>query len=174
MSFLGKFYSDVAKCENEVNMRKGVTKKSRYIDTENLVKIILAWLVGGIISLMPIFTHILSQEMKNSYLTNPPTEIELGRVVEKFFATEDLFLVITTLTVGALFELIFNGKNGIPKYVVVSLEMILVVCSVHIFSMLQSNVHLPKEAYLGAGLMAICLANSVIGYFIACRKRGDK
>lgn len=173
MGFFNEFWEEVSNNERKIKKRKPTNTQSiakrKYVDLESLVKIIMAWLVGGIISLMPIFTHILSELWSKNRDT-----FSIEKAVATFFATEDLFLVITTLTVGALFEIIFNSKNNVCKYIVTGIEIVLVVCSIHVFSMLQSNVHLPKEEYIGVVLMALCLFTSVIGYFLVCLKRGDE
>lgn len=91
----------------------------------------------------------------------------------KYFANKDLFLVITTLTVSTLLELIFNGKNSITKYVVVSLEVILIVFSMHIFSLLQYTIDIPYKSHMGASLLTACIVICIVGYFIVCWKRRD-
>ena len=164
MKYWGNYYTKVAENEKAVRTKKMDDQQKanvKSLDADNLIKIILAWFVGGIISLMPTFTYIITQTETNE------------DILEQFFANKDLFLVITTLTVSTLLELIFNGKNSITKYVVVSLEVILIVFSMHIFSLLQYTIDIPYKSHMGASLLTTCIVICIVGYFIVCWKRRD-
>lgn len=108
--------------------------------------------------------------MTNIYVQQNKT----SNFAKELFSNKDLFLVITTLMVSALLELIFNDKNGIPKYYVVAIGMTIMVFSIHICSLIQSGTNIPNIELIGVGLFLLCVILSSFGYIICSRKRGIK
>lgn len=168
MSFLADFYKSIDNKENLKDDKKvidyGHNVVSDHKDTENLIKMVLSWIVGGILSLMPTFTFI--------YHDSDITNMEI--VFKNFFANKDLFLVVTTLTATAMFEFIFNDSHSRIRYVTISLGIILMVLSIHIFTLLQYGKTMPLLAYIGVFLLGACIINSIVGYYIVCARRGEK
>ncbi len=170
MFFFKEYFTDVERRENAIRtsdetfVAYNVSKKE-YIDMDNLVKIILSWLIGGIVSLMPTYIYIWS----DSSLWKTQSEIW-----ERFFANKDLFLVVTTLTAGAMFEIFCSNKKGIAVYSSGAIGVILMVASLLIFSLLlfqgdECN-SLKGLQYIGATLMGICFVYSIAGYIGVCWK----
>lgn len=137
-------------------------RENKKIDVDYLTKTFLIWLVGGVVSLMPVFTYIWVNQESDSVV-----EVWL-----EFFSNKDLFLVITTLTISVLFELMFCEKMGKFHFVLIAIEVILAVFSIHIFSILQYDKDFPYIQWLGVSILSLCIINSIFGYFIvSCRKR---
>jgi len=170
MVFFKEYFTDVERRENAIRasdetfVAYNVSKKE-YIDIDNLVKIILSWLIGGIVSLMPTYIYIWSDSSQWN------TQSELWGL---FFTNKDLFLVVTTLTVGAMFEIFCSNKKGIAVYSSGAIGVILMVASLLIFSLLlfQGNEcnSLRGLQYIGATLMGICFVYSIAGYIGVCWK----
>lgn len=170
MGFFKEYFTDVERGENAIRTSKETfvaynVSKKEYIDIDNLVKIILSWLIGGIVSLLPTYIYIWS----NSQLWETQSEIW-----GLFFSNKDLFLVITTLTAGAMFEIFCSNKKGIAVYSFGAIGVILMVASLLIFSLLlfkdSISSSLKGLQYIGAVLMGICFVYSIGGYIGVCLK----
>lgn len=170
MGFFKEYFTDVERGENAIRASKETfvaynVSKKEYIDIDNLVKIILSWLIGGIVSLLPMYIYIWS----NSQLWETQSEIW-----GLFFSNKDLFLVITTLTAGAMFEIFCSNKKGIAVYSFGAIGVILMVASLLIFSLLlfkdSISSSLKGLQYIGAVLMGICFVYSIGGYIGVCLK----
>ena len=120
--------------------------------------------MGGVISLMPTFIYIWSD----------PSWRAQSKILEQFFSNKDLFLVITTLTVGAMFEVFCSRKKGIVVYSSVAIGVILMVFSLLVFSLLLFRDHigdtLHELPYIGGVLLGLCFIYSILGYILVCWK----
>lgn len=168
--FFKNYFADVENDENAISTSKETViaynvSKKEYIDIDNLAKIILSWLIGGLVSLMPTYIYIWSEPS----LWKTPSEIW-----KLFFTNKDLFLVITTLTAGAMFEIFCSNKKGVAVYSSGAIGVILMVASLLIFSILlfQGDVSSSLKGlhYIGATLMGICFVYSIAGYIGVCWK----
>ncbi len=168
MNFFKEYFTDIQREEDSIKIfEKNPTinnNKGEYIDTNNLAKITLSWLMGGIVSLMPTFIYIWSD----------PRWRELTKILQQFFSNKDLFLVITTLTAGAMFEVFCSHKKGIAVYISVTIGVILMVFSLLIFSLLLFNskvsARLEELPYIGVILLGVCFVYSIISYVGVCWK----
>ena len=169
MSFLSDYYEEVDNREKATKIGKKIDKEyerdSSSRDTENLIKIILTWAVGGIISLIPTFTYIYHGYSDISKMEN---------VVKDFFANKDLFLVVTTLTASAMLEFIFSDSDSHFKYFSIAFGIILMVFSIHIFTFLQYEETIPLLSYIGEFIFGFCVINSICGYYIICKRKDKK
>lgn len=165
MGFYNKFLREIDEKETKTDTKvELIENKELGNDNNNVFKITCSWLVGGIISLMPTFTFILSNYSKFE-----------KKVLTEFFSNKDLFLVITTLTVSALFEYVFsNASYNIIKYLIISLGILLTVLNMHIFTILQYGHTIPYLPVIGEILLCICIIVSIVGYYAICKKRGDR
>lgn len=146
--------------QKKISFNKQVNNK-KSADANYLVKTFLTWFIGGIISLMPTFTNI--------YVSLKADDKDMIYILKEFFSNKDLFLVITTLSISAFFEVTFNGKAGIGKNIIISIESLLAIISMHLFSLLQYEVLFSNIYYFSAGILSICIVASVFGYYIISR-----
>ncbi len=154
MNFLSEFYKSIDDME-KASENKISNKK---VDYSYLLKGLLMWLVGGVVSLMPTVTDIyIHMESKNNFL-------------KEFFSNKDLFLVITTLTISVLLELIFSENSNYLNYIVTSIGIVLTVFSIYIYSLLQSKINIPSISYIGIIVLICCIIASLIGYANSSRK----
>ena len=103
MSFLSDYYEEVDNREKATKIGKKIDKEyerdSSSRDTENLIKIILSWAVGGIISLIPTFTYIYHGYSDISKMEN---------VVKDFFA---VFIILLKKHCKILLEIKLQKKR---------------------------------------------------------------
>lgn len=169
MSYFEDYFTKANQAENaNIVIRKNLTpsqdSKKSYIDIDNLVKIIFSWLMGGAVSLMPTFIYIWSN----------PLWREQSKILEQFFSNKDLFLVITTLTAGTMFEVFCSHKKGFVVPIFVTIGIMLMVFSLLIFSLLlfQNNIsnRLHELPYIGVILLGVCFLYSIVSYVSVCWK----
>ena len=166
MGFLSDFYANIDKEEtslknNNYSINKGILNNNINNDnSEGLIKILLSWIVGGAISLLPTFTFLY----KDSDINN------ISVMLSQFVSNKDLFLVITTLTTSAMFEVVFSNSNSRVRYFIISFGILLMLSSIHIFTFLQYGNTMPLLPYIGTTLFALCILNSIVGYYIVCKR----
>ncbi len=162
MHFWTEFHKNIKKCETTKKrypkspLENNKNKKDK-INIDQLSKLLLTWMVAGIVSLFPTFMQILISE-------------EEKHVIVAFFSNKDLFLVITTLTISVMFETIFDNRSTIVKNVVVSMGILLVVISVHIFTLLQTKTEYDYFYVIGVLISSLCILNSLWGYVVISMK----
>lgn len=157
MSFWNKFYNSVAIHETNTDRLAKSSLPSKGINIDKLSKLLLTWIVGGTVSLFPTFMQLLISEGKKNLIT-------------EFFSNKDLFLVITTLTITAMFETIFDNRGRVAKYIIVSMGIILVVISVYIFTLIQLKIDYNYFYIIGLILFLLCISISMWGYIFVSKE----
>ncbi len=157
---INKYLSKVGDCEEAKGGFQGKSRgrKKKNIDGEYLVRVSLTWLVGAIVSLIPMIFDI--------YINSK----SICDFVKGFFSNKDLFLVVTTLTISVVLEMAFVVPKSNAKNLVISIAIILIVISIYLCSLLQTDVDVPYITIIGMGITALCILDSIGGYYISSKK----
>lgn len=165
MDFWNDFYKSTAKREtaqvrhtekDKIRRKDNVDK----IDMYKLARYLFTWLVGGVVSLFPVFMEILTGT------TNQQEKMQMNLLME-FFADKDVFLVAATLTISVLFEIIFDQRVSLIKYGVISIGIILIVTCIHVFTLIQNGKSYEYFYLWGMCMCSLCILNNVVGYIFA-------
>lgn len=166
-TYISIYFNKLNAQENQITTRQfsNHTNNSDYckniqvFDKVQLIKYLLVWIAGAIISLLPTFMYL--------YVNKYPI-VSLSQIIIYFFKEPDVFLVITTLTISTLFEIVFSNKDSVAKYIVVSISIVLIIFSFYIFALLKHDQPVPFAEFTGILLTGICIIVCSLGYSIIC------
>lgn len=134
--------------DHTVNNRKS-------IDIDQLTKLMLFWIVGGIISLMPDIVSIFTKQ-------------DINDAIKEFFSNENIFVVSTTLNISVLLEMIFDKKVSNVKYIFLGFLILITVFSVHLSAMLHFNININNIQNFGLYNLIFSAFLSITGYVLVC------